>query len=255
MVVVLDTRENRSNFYLSVGVLLLVGSELPEVELQITSDDDFMVERVPKTHLKLLALKDVAVGTARLTGAAGDGGVEAASSELGFEEGVDLRVLLLLIQVALGVVGELLGLIGGLDGGLALFRDGLSVVSLVPLPEGGGIDLDDAALDKSVGADKFVVGGVVSLKMRSFKLEFACVRKKGTYDTDQPRLAGDVLRSPCIVSGIETESTELGVTTTDTNAVDTLGAELGGGGLATELELSLLAVVGTLRTSLRALVP
>lgn len=218
MVVVLDTRENRSNFYLSVGVLLLVGSELPEVEL------------------KLLALKDVAVGTARLTGAAGDGGVEAASSELGFEEGVDLRVLLLLIQVALGVVGELLGLIGGLDGGLALFRDGLGVVSLVPLPEGGGIDLDDAALDKSVGADKFVVGGVVS-------------------DTDQPRLAGDVLRSPCIVSGIETESTELGVTTTDTNAVDTLGAELGGGGLATELELSLLAVVGTLRTSLRALVP
>jgi hypothetical protein len=47
----------------------------------------------------------------------------------------------------------------------------------------------------------------------------------------------------------------LEVAATDTDGVDTLGAELGGSGLATELELSLLAVVGALRTSLRALVP
>jgi hypothetical protein len=77
----------------------------------------------------------------------------------------------------------------------------------------------------------------------------------GTYDTNQPGLAGDVLRTPCEVSGIETEGTVLDVTATDTDGVDTLGAELGGGGLTAELELSLLAVVGALRTSLRALVP
>ena len=76
-----------------------------------------------------------------------------------------------------------------------------------------------------------------------------------TYNTNQPRFAGDVLRSPGIVSGVKTESTVLDVSTTDTDSVDALRAELGGGGLTTELELSLLAVVGALGTGLRALVP
>lgn len=102
-------------------------------------------------------------------------------------------------------------------------------------PEGGGIDLDDGALDKGVRSDKFVVGGVV-------------------HDTNQPRLPGDMLRSPGEVSGIQSESTVLGVSTTDTNGVDTLGSELGAGRLTTELELSLLPVVCTLRTRLRPLV-
>jgi len=61
------------------------------------------------------------------------------------------------------VVRELLGLIGSLDGRLALLGDRLGVVGLIPLPEGGGIDLDDGALDEGVGSDELVVGGVVDL--------------------------------------------------------------------------------------------
>ena len=78
---------------------------------------------------------------------------------------------------------------------------------------------------------------------------------KGTYDTNQPRLAGDVLRAPCEVSGVETESTVLEVSSTDTNGVNALRAELGVSGLAAELELALLAVVGALSTRGRTFVP
>ena len=61
-----------------------------------------------------------------------------------------------------------------------------------------------------------------------------------------PRLPCDGFRAPCKVTAFETESAELGVPAADTDGVDTLRAELGVGGLATELELSLLAVVRTL---------
>jgi hypothetical protein len=80
-----------------------------------------------RAHLKLLALEDVAVSTTGLARSAGEGGVETTSSELSRESLVDLGVLLLLIQAALSVVGELL-LLTGLDGGLALFGDGLGVL-------------------------------------------------------------------------------------------------------------------------------
>ena len=36
-------------------------------------------------------------------------------------------------------------------------------MGLIPLPEWGGIDLDDGALDEGVCSDEFVVGGVVDL--------------------------------------------------------------------------------------------
>jgi hypothetical protein len=35
---------------------------------------------------------------------------------------------------------------------------------LIPLTEGGSIDLDDCALDEGVGSDKLVVRSVVDLK-------------------------------------------------------------------------------------------
>lgn len=41
---------------------------------------------------------------------------------------------------------------------------GRTYVGLVPLSEGGGIDLDDGSLDEGVGSDKLVVGSVVLLK-------------------------------------------------------------------------------------------
>jgi len=36
-------------------------------------------------------------------------------------------------------------------------------MGLVPLAEGGSVNLDNGTLDESVGSDEFVVGGVVDL--------------------------------------------------------------------------------------------
>ena len=79
-------------------------------------------------------------------------------------------------------------------------------------------------------------------------------RRPITHDTNDPRLAGDTLRSPGKVARVETEGAVLGVTTTGAHGVDTLRTELGVCGLATELELPLLAVVGALGTGRRTLV-
>lgn len=142
-------------------------------------------------------------------------------------------------------------------------------VSLVPLAEGGRIDLDDGVLDEGVRPDKLVVRGVVHLGrdtssqqdwLRGYSKGQICSKRRyadegNTHDTDDPRLAGNVLAAPGEVARVETESTVLEVTTADPNGVNALGAELGVGGLPTELELSLLAVVGTLGTGGRTLVP
>jgi hypothetical protein len=50
-------------------------------------------------------------------------------------------------------------------------------VGLVPLSERSSIDLDDGGAGQGVGADEFVVGGVVD-------------------DTDDTGLLGDALRTP-----------------------------------------------------------
>jgi hypothetical protein len=101
--------------------------------------------------------------------------------------------------------------------GLASAAKGLTVVGLVPLTEGGGIDLDDGGAGQSVGADELVVGRVEG-------------------DTDDADLAGDTLAAPG--AGFETETTELAVTTTGADEVDTLGADSGVGGLTALLESS-----------------
>ena len=36
-------------------------------------------------------------------------------------------------------------------------------MGLVPLTEGGSVDLDDGAFDEGVRSDEFVIGGVVDL--------------------------------------------------------------------------------------------
>lgn len=76
-----------------------------------------------------------------------------------------------------------------------------------------------------------------------------------TYDSKKPSLACCVLGGPSEVTSLETESPELSVSSTYANGVDTLGAKLGVGGLATELEFSLLAVMGALSTRRRTFVP
>ena len=64
-----------------------------------------------------------------------------------------------------------------------------------------------------------------------------------------------MLTAPRKVARVETESTILEVTTTDTDGVNPLRSKLGVGGLTAELELSLLAVVGALGTGVGAFVP
>ena len=128
-------------------MLLLAGLELLEVEVE------------------LLALKDVAVSAARLAGARSDHGEETTSAELLGEVGVNLGVLLALGKDALDVVRllDLLGLGGGGSRGLGA-DNGLGVVGLVPLTEGGGVNLNDARLDEGLGTEKLVVGRVVALR-------------------------------------------------------------------------------------------
>ena len=75
------------------------------------------------------------------------------------------------------------------------------------------------------------------------------------YNSQNSCLACCTLAAPCKVTTFETQSTVLEVSSTDTNGVHTLRAELGASGLTTELELSLLAVVGALSTRGRTFVP
>lgn len=78
---------------------------------------------------------------------------------------------------------------------------------------------------------------------------------KGTYNTDKPGLSCDMLRCPSKVTSVEAEGTVLGVTTSDTHSVHTLCTKLSAGRLTTELEFSLLAIVGALGTGCRTFVP
>lgn len=111
---------------------------------------------------QLLALEDITIATAGLAGARGDNGVDATGLELLLESGVDLAGN----GVALGLLGlDGLGLLDLLNGlallYLATTADGDTVVSLIPLTERSGIDLDNGGLGEGVGADKLVVGRMV----------------------------------------------------------------------------------------------
>lgn len=171
---------------------------------------------------ELLALQDVAVAATALAGARGDDGVQATGLELLLEGGVDLAVLLeaggLLLLDALALL-DLLDLLALLL--LAPAAQGLAVVGLVPLTEGGGVDLDDGRLGQGVGADELVVGRVVG-------------------DGDDARLAGRALRRPREVAAVETQSAVLAVAAAGADGVDTLGADTGLRGLAAGLESALL---------------
>lgn len=94
-------------------------------------------------------------------------------------------------------------------------------MGLVPLAEGGGVDLDDGAAGEGVGSDQLVVRRVVG-------------------DTDDTRLAGDALGGPGEVTGVETQGTVLVVAAAGADGVDTLGADTGVGTLATGFESALL---------------
>lgn len=185
-------------------------------------------------ELKLRALEDVAIGAARLTGAARNNGVETTSRELLLDERVDLGVLAALSQLALNVVA-LLDLLSGLVARHAALGHGLTVVLLVSHAERSSVNLDNGALHKSVGTDKLVVRGVVN-------------------DTKNTRLGSDVLRAPSKVAAVKTHGTLLDVTATNAHIVDALRAKTSVSRLTTELKLPLLAVEGVASTGRRPLV-
>ena len=81
-------------------------------------------------------------------------------------------------------------------------------MSLVPLAERSGINLNHGALDESVGADQFVVAGIVD-------------------DTNDACFASSVLGSPSKVSRLESQRTMLNVAATDTNGVNSFGSKFG----------------------------
>jgi len=181
------------------------------------------------------ALEDVPIGTSALSGAGGDGSEKTSALEeigelraqfsLGSALGELLLDVLALLDVLL-VVTVLLSL---------LLSEGDSVVSLIPLLERSGVNQDDGVLDKSLGAHKLVVGGVVN-------------------DVKDTGLARHGFATPRKVSCIEAHGTELSVSSTATNDVDTLGSDLSHGRRASHHKLSLLADRLALSTSVAPLV-
>lgn len=182
----------------------------------------YLFVQLPLVESQLLALENVAIAAARLAGTAGDDGVQATSLELLLNGVLDLALggealgLLLLDRLALLD----LFLLDALSL-LASTAKGLAVVSLVPLTEGGGVDLDDGGAGQGVGTDELVVGRVIG-------------------DGNDTGLAGAALGGPGKVARVEAEGTELVVTATGADGVNTLGADTGVGTLAASLESALL---------------
>lgn len=128
---------------------------------------------------------------------------------------------------------------------------------LVPLPEGGGVDLDDGALHEGVGPDELVVGCVVNLindKHRHHEPQTSIISPTkpwtivwDTHDADETSLLRHMLAAPRKVARIEAERAVLEAAAAHAHGVDPLHAELRSRSLATELELALFAVVCALR--------
>lgn len=175
---------------------------------------------------KLLTLQNVTVAATGLTGTARDDGEQTTGLELLLNGVLDLAVLavalglLLLDRLALLLLLLGLAVLGGLST-LASTADALAVVGLVPLTEGGSVDLNNGGPGQGVGADELVVRRVVG-------------------DTNDTGLAGAALGGPGEVTGVEAEGTVLVVAATGADGVDTLGADTGVGTLAASFESALL---------------
>lgn len=170
-----------------------------------------------------------------MSGAGADAGEESLLSELVGDLGVDDSVLLAILNAALGSFGfsflnlHVFSFLGGeVD----------TVVVGVPLREGGGVNLNDAVLDEGVGSDQLVVGSVVD-------------------DVQDSGLASDCFGGPVEVAFLESESSELEVSSSDSDASDSGGVrdEFGVGDGSGLLEGSLLFVDWHSASCKSALVP
>jgi len=173
-------------------------------------------------ELEFLALKNVAVASARLAGTRADASQNSTTLELVGNLLVDDAVLLgagklgLDVSRLLGGSSQLVGLLNLLDVELDV------VLTEIPESERIGVDLNNGVLDEGLGTDKLVVGGVVDN-----------IKNLG--------LSSDGLRAPGEIAGINSQSSVFIVGTSTTDWANTLGSlELGHGGLSTHLELSLL---------------
>lgn len=171
--------------------------------------------------MELITFENVTISSAGLTGSRADSRQQATGLELLTQS---------LLQNSLGVSGGNLGLnvAGLLDGlgrlswgGVGLLRQVDTVVLLVPMSEGSGIDLNDRVLGQSLRADQLLVGGVVN-------------------SVQDSSLVSGVLSGPHEVAGIEPHSAEFHVSTTTSDGVNSLVTNLRVSSWSTELELSLL---------------
>lgn len=118
---------------------------------------------------------------------------------------------------------------------LALTKN-LTIVALPPLTEGRSINLHNGTSDESLGAHQLIIAGIID-------------------DVNETSLASDGLTTPAEVAAIQAKGTVFKIAATDANQVDALGTgQLGVSGLATQLELALLAVMSTLGAGRRTLV-
>lgn len=178
---------------------------------------------------QFLTLQDVTVTSTRLTWSRRDAGVQSTGSELVLDRVLDVGGTGSSSQLSLNLLGSL----GVLT--LDLLTQNLTVVGLEPLSERSSVDLDNSRLGQGVGSHQLVVGWVVD-------------------DTSNSGLSSNTLGSPREVTGLDSQGSELLVTTSGSNSVDSLSTNLGVGWLTTQLKLSLLSELGSFGTSSSTLV-
>ena len=189
-----------------------------------------------EVELKLSALKNVAVASARLAGSGGDTSIKSTKVELVGELLVDHAVLAVSLKVSLDMSG-LLGLSSCLVALLDFLLVQLDIVMLqVPLSEGVSINGHDAVLHDGLGSHELVVGSVV-------------------HNVKNSSLARDGLGSPGESAVVDSESSSLLVASSTTDESNSLSSELGVGSLSTHFVLSLLLVDGHPSSGGPSLVP
>lgn len=180
-----------------------------------------LLAQFTQVKVELLALEHIPISTSALSRAARNASVHTSNGHLVIDRLVQLAVLVPLPKLALDVVALLL--LSRLGRGSILLHANLNtVVLLVPLLERSGINCNNGILDQSLGTHQLVVGGIV-------------------HNIQDTGLTRGGLRSPREVTGIETEGTELGVSSTHTHGPHAhVGRELGVGSNTSELVLPLL---------------